>query len=84
VRQSGLAGVNVNGNSRTRHVFCSSSTAAQEERERVALLAGQRRGGIDQPGDVGIQAGLPVIFEVLVVVAALVVLVVNGRGRRGA
>jgi len=34
---------------------CSSSTrAAQEERERVALLAGQWWGGIDQPGDVGI------------------------------
>ena len=32
--------------------------AAQEERERVTLLAGQGRGGIDQPGDVGIQAGL--------------------------
>ena len=55
--------------------------AAQEERERVTLLAGQGRGGIDQPGDVGIQAGLMVIFGVPVVVMALVVLVVRGRGR---
>ena len=55
--------------------------AAQEERERVTLLAGQGRGGIDQPGDVGIQAGLMVIFGVPVVVGALVVLAVRGRGR---
>ena len=55
--------------------------AAQEERERVTLLAGQGRGGIDQPGDVGIQAGLMVIFGMPVVVGALVVLAVRGRGR---
>jgi len=55
--------------------------AAQEEREGVTLLAGQGRGGIDQPGDVGIQAGLPVVFGVPVVVVALVVLAVRGRGR---
>jgi hypothetical protein len=55
--------------------------AAQEERERVTLLAGQGRGGIDQPGDVGIQAGLMVIFGMPVVVMALVVLVMRGRGR---
>ena len=55
--------------------------AAQEERERVTLLAGQGRGGIDQPGDVGIQAGLLVIFGVSVVVGALVSLAVRGRGR---
>jgi hypothetical protein len=56
-------------------------TATQEESERVTLLAGQRRSGIDQPGDVGIQAGPPVIFMVPVVVVVLVVLAVNGRGR---
>ena len=55
--------------------------AAQEERERVTLLAGQRRGGIDQPGDVGIQAGLVVMFGVTVVVWALVLLAVRGWGR---
>jgi hypothetical protein len=55
--------------------------AAQEEREGVTLLAGQRRGGIDQPGDVGIQAGLMVIFWVLVVVVALGLLAVGGWGR---
>ena len=58
-----------------------AARAAQEERERVTLLAGQRRGGIDQPGDVGIQAGLTVVFGVPVVVVALVVLAVRGRGR---
>ena len=67
-----------------RHIVCSPSTAAQEESERVTLLAGQRRCGIDQPGDVGIQAGLPVIFKVPVVVVALVVLAVSGGGRRRA
>lgn len=46
----------------------------QEERERVTLLAGQRRGGSDQPGDVGIQAGLLVIVGVPVGVGALVLL----------
>ena len=55
--------------------------AAQEERERVTLLAGQGRGGIDQPGDVGIQAGLLVIVGVPVAVGAFVVLAVRGRGR---
>ena len=55
--------------------------AAQEERERVTLLAGQGRGGIDQPGDVGIQAGLMVIFGMPVIVMALVVLVMRGRGQ---
>ena len=58
----------------------SAAGAAQEERECVTLLAGQRRGGIDQPGDVGIQAGLPVIFRVPVVVVGLVVLAARGRG----
>ena len=55
--------------------------AAQEEREGVTLLAGQRRGGIDQPGDVGIQAGLMVVFGVPLAVGALVVLAACGRGR---
>ena len=55
--------------------------AAQEKREGVTLLAGQRRGGIDQPGDVGIQAGLRVAFGVSVVVVALVVLAGRGQGR---
>ena len=56
--------------------------AAQEEREGVTLLAGQRRGGVDQPGDVGIQAGLVVVFGVPVVAWAFVLLA--GRGRRRA
>jgi hypothetical protein len=55
--------------------------AAQEEREGVTLLAGQRRGGINQPGDVGIQARVMVAFGMPVVVVALVVLAVGGRGR---
>jgi len=55
--------------------------AAQEEREGVTLLAGQGRGGIDQPGDVGIQAGLLDAFGVPVAVVGLVVLAVRGRGR---
>jgi hypothetical protein len=54
---------------------------AQEEREGVTLLAGQGWGGIDQPGDVGIQAGLMVAVEMPVAVMALVVLAVRGRGR---
>jgi hypothetical protein len=63
-------------------VCCSpAARAAQEEREGVALLAGQARGGIDQPGDAGIQAGLLVVFGVPVVVVALVVLAGRGRGR---
>ena len=65
-----------------RRLDCSSSTReAQEERERVTLLAGQRGSGIDQPGDVGIQAGLTVVFGVPFVVVAPVVLAVPGRGR---
>ena len=60
-----------------------AARAAQEEGERVTLLAGQRRGGIDQPGNVGIQAGLTVTFGVTVVVWALVLLAVRGRGRAG-
>ena len=55
--------------------------AAQEEREGVTLLAGQGRGGIDQPGNIGIQAGLLVAFGVPVVVVGLVVLAVRSRGR---
>jgi hypothetical protein len=58
---------------------------AQEESERVTLLAGQRRGGIDEPGDIGIQAGLPVLFRLLpVVVVVPVVLARSGRERRRA
>ena len=45
--------------------------AVKEERERVTLLVGQRRGGIDQPGDVGIQADLTVVCGMSVVLAAL-------------
>ena len=59
----------------------TAARAAQEEREGVTLLAGQGRGGIDQPGDVGIQAGLMVVFGKPVAVVALVVLAVRGRGR---
>ena len=65
-------------------VVCWSpaARAAQEQRERVPLLAGQRRSGSGQPGDVGIQAGLAVIIVGVAVVArALVSLAVCGRGR---
>ncbi len=55
--------------------------AAQEEREGVTLLAGQGRGGIDQPGNVHIQAGLMAVVGVLVAVVALVVLAGRGRGQ---
>ena len=55
--------------------------AAQEEREGVTLLAGQGRGGIDQPGNIGIQASLLVIFGVPVAVGAFVLLSVRGRGQ---
>jgi hypothetical protein len=54
--------------------------AAQEQREGVPLLAGQRRGGSGQPGDAGIQPGLAVIAGVPVLVVVLVGLVVQGRG----
>jgi hypothetical protein len=54
---------------------------AQEEREGVTLLAGQGRGGIDPPGDVGIRAGLMVVFGVSVAVVARVGLAVRCRGR---
>jgi hypothetical protein len=57
--------------------------AAQEERERVTLLAGQRRSGVDQPGDIGVQAGLSVIFGRPIVVGAFVLLAACGRGRAG-
>jgi len=55
--------------------------AAQEQREDVPLLAGQRRSGSGQPGDVGIQPGLAVIIGVPVMAVTLVALVVRGRGR---
>jgi hypothetical protein len=64
-----------------RLVRSSLMRAAQEEREGVALLAGQRWRSIDQPGDVGVQAGLMVVFGVLVVAVALVMLAVRSRGR---
>jgi hypothetical protein len=54
--------------------------AAQDERERVPLLAAQRRRFIDQSGDVGIQPGLAVIFGVPVVVVSFALLAARGRG----
>ena len=57
-----------------------AARAAQEQRERVPLLAGQRRSGGGQPGDVGIQAGLAVIVGGPVVAGAVVGLVVRGQG----
>ena len=35
-----------------------AARAAQDQRERVPLLAAERRAPVGQPGDVGIQAGL--------------------------
>jgi len=58
-----------------------AARAAQEQREGVPLLAGQRRGGSGQPGDVRIQPGLTVIIGVPVMAVALVGLVVGGRGQ---
>ena len=43
--------------------------------------AGQGWGGIDQPGNIGVQAGLLVIFGVPVAVGAFVLLAVRRRGR---
>jgi hypothetical protein len=65
-------------------VVCWSpaARAAQEQRERVPLLARQRRSGSSQPGDIRIQAGLAVIIvEVPVVAGAVVGLVVRSRGQ---
>jgi hypothetical protein len=55
--------------------------AAQQQRERVPLLAGQRGRLSGQPGDVGIQAGVAVACGVPVVVVVLVVLAAAGGGR---
>jgi hypothetical protein len=55
-----------------------AARAAQEQREDVPLLAGQRRGGSGQLGDVGIQPGLAVIVGVPVMVVVLVVVAVRG------
>ena len=53
---------------------------AQQERERVPLLAGKRRRLIDQPGDVGIQVRIVVVFGLPVVVVAFVMSATRGRG----
>ena len=58
-----------------------AARAAQKQRERVSLLAGQRRGGGGQPGDVGIQAGLAVIVGAPVMAIGLVGLVMRGWGQ---
>jgi hypothetical protein len=58
----------------------SAGHAAQDERESVPLLAGQRRRFIDQPGDVGIQPGLVVIFGVPVAVVVFLLPAVRGPG----
>ena len=64
-----------------------AARAAQEQREGVPLLAGQRRGGSGQPGDVSIQPSLaviigkPVTTGVPVMAVTLVGLVVRGRGQ---
>ncbi len=55
--------------------------AAQDEGKRVTLLAGERGRLIDQPGDIGIQAGARAGCGVAAVVAGLVVLVWGVRGR---
>ena len=65
-----------------RVLCCSSSTrAAQDEREGIPLLAAERGRFIDQLGDVGIQASLTLACRVPVVVTALMLLAVRGRGR---
>jgi hypothetical protein len=58
-----------------------AARAAQEQREGVPLLAGQRRSGIGQPGDVGIQPDLAVIIGMPVMSEALLGLVVRGWGQ---
>jgi hypothetical protein len=57
---------------------------AQDEGERVPLLAAERGRLVGQPGDVGIQAGLKADCRVAAAVAGLVVLVWGGRRWPGA
>ena len=56
----------------------------QDEGERVTLLAAERGRLVDQPGDIGIQAGLRARCGAAAAVAGLVVLVWGGRRRAGA
>ncbi len=58
--------------------------SAQDERERVPLLAAERGRLVDQPGDVGIQADLRAGCGVAAGVTGHVGLVRGGRGRPGA
>ena len=56
--------------------------AAEDQRELVTLLAGQRGGGIDQPGDVSVQVHFVAVCGTAV--AALTsFLGMRGRGRGG-
>jgi hypothetical protein len=61
----------------------SAARAAQQQREGVPLLAGQRRSGIDQLFDVGIQAALTVLCGAPVVVVSFLLLAGRDRERAG-
>ena len=58
--------------------------AVQEQRERAPLLAGERRRGVDQFPDVGIQVGVRVVCGFAVAVVTLVVPGLGGLGARPA
>jgi hypothetical protein len=62
-----------------RRLAGRAARPAQDERERVPLLAAERGRLVYQPGDVGIQAGLKADCRVAAAVAGLVVLVWGGR-----
>ena len=80
-RDSAAAAVFTTGGGRCSWRTSRNTREAQEQRERVPLLAGQRRSGSDQPRDVGIQAGLAVIVGAPVMATGLVGLVMRGRGQ---
>ena len=80
-RDSAAAAVFTTGGGRCSWRTSRNTREAQEQRERVPLLAGQRRSGSDQPRDVGIQAGLAVIVGAPVMATGLVGLVMRGQGQ---
>jgi hypothetical protein len=58
----------------------ASARAAQDKRQCVSLLAGEQGCGIDQSGDVGIQARIVVVFGLSVVIVAFDWPAARGRG----
>jgi hypothetical protein len=80
-RDSAAAAVFTTGGGRCSWRASRNTREAQEERERIPLLAGQRRSGSDQHRDVGIQTDLAVIVGAPVMASRLVGLVMRGRGQ---